>query len=40
VGKGGAAMGSQTLGHLLIILFLVVGNAAYFLTRRTVRQAQ
>ena len=40
VGKGGAAMGSQTLGHLLIIVFLLIGNLSYFLTKRTAHQAR
>jgi len=33
-GKGSAAMSSQTLGHLVIMVFLIVGNVSYFLTRK------
>jgi hypothetical protein len=33
LGKGSSGMGSQTLGHLLIIAFLILGNIAYFVSK-------
>jgi len=33
LGKGSAGMGSQTLGHLLIIVFLVLGNIGFFASK-------
>jgi hypothetical protein len=33
-GKGTVYMASQAAAHLVVILFIVVGNVAYFLTRR------
>ena len=33
-GQGAAGMDAQSMGHLVIILFIVVGNAAYFLTNK------
>lgn len=33
-GKAVAGMGAQSIGHLVIILFIVFGNIAFFLTRQ------
>jgi len=33
VASGNAAMGAQLLGHLVILLFLVMGNAFYFVSK-------
>ena len=33
-GRGVIGMGSQTFGHLLIVLFVVLGNIGYYLSRR------
>lgn len=34
-GSGAAKMDAQSLGHMLIILFIIVGNVSYFLGKRT-----
>lgn len=33
-GEGAARMDAQSLGHVVIILFIIVGNVAYFLNRK------
>lgn len=33
-GAGAAKMDAQSLGHLLIVAFILVGNASYFLTKK------
>lgn len=38
--KGSSAMGSQTLGHLLVILFLCVGNVCYFLAKKATAKSK
>lgn len=34
-GDGAAMMDAQSMAHMVIILFIVIGNAAYFLGRKT-----
>lgn len=34
-GSGTAGMGSQTMGHLLIILFLILGNIGFFASKKS-----
>lgn len=34
-GDGAAMMDAQSMAHMVIILFIVVGNAAYFLNKKT-----
>jgi hypothetical protein len=31
--RGSRTMGPQTVAHLVIMLFIVIGNIAYFMTR-------
>jgi hypothetical protein len=38
-GRGVLGMGPQSFGHLLIILFIVLGNVGYLLGRRKARRA-
>lgn len=38
-GKGQTYMLSQSAGHIVVILFIVVGNVAFFLARRRARKA-
>lgn len=33
-GEGAARMDAQSMGHLVIILFIIVGNVAYFFTKK------
>jgi hypothetical protein len=33
-GEGAAAMDAQSLAHLAIVIFIVLGNLGYFLSRR------
>ena len=40
LGKGAAGMGSQTMGHLLIIAFLIIGNIGFLASRRQRGQAK
>ncbi len=37
-GKGLAGMDSQSLGHMTVIIFLILGNLGYFLSRKTTRE--
>ena len=34
IATGSGAMGAELLGHLTILVFLIIGNACYFLRRR------
>jgi len=36
-GGGAAKMDAQSLGHLLIIAFIIIGNVSYFLTKKPTR---
>lgn len=38
-GRGVLGMGPQSFGHLLIVLFVVLGNVGYLLARRKARRA-
>jgi hypothetical protein len=33
-GRGMLGVGPQTAGHLLIVLFIILGNVGYLLSRR------
>lgn len=37
-GKGLAGMDSQSLGHMTVIIFLILGNLGYFLSRKSTRE--
>ncbi len=39
-GLGLSGMGAQRLGHIVIIVFVLLGNLAYFASRRTARRTQ
>ncbi len=38
-GEGAARMDAQSMGHVVIIAFIVVGNLAYFMTKRSVKKS-
>lgn len=38
-GEGAARMDAQSMGHLVIITFIIVGNLAYFFTKRNAKKS-